>query len=93
MHPPPALLDDRLCHSCLQRLITPRDGSAPLLPPMTDSQVDASIRAGVDAQVARLWSELHLGENYANLEKSKFLRAKTEEGAAELRQTWGELEF
>lgn len=93
MPQPPALIDERLCNNCLQRLITPRDGSAPLLPPMSDAEVDASIRAGVDAQVARLWSELHLGENYANLEKSKYLRAKADEGAAELQQTWRELEF
>lgn len=93
MPQPPALIDDRMCNNCLQRLITPRDGSAPLLPPMSDAEVDASIRAGVDAQVTRLWSELKLDDSYANLDKSKFLKAKAEEGTAELQQTWKELEF
>lgn len=93
MPQPPALIDDRMCNNCLQRLITPRDGSAPLLPPMSDAEVDASIRAGVDAQVTRLWAELKLDDSYANLDKSKFLKAKAEEGTAELQQTWKELEF
>ena len=63
------------------------------LPILSAAEVDESIRSGVDAQVARVWSELKLEQHYANLEQAKLYKAKEDAVHKELENTWNQLEF